>query len=235
MLVDMHAHTSGISWCCQLPAERIVADAKAVGLDGIILTNHYQESYITDKGIEDLVERYIAEYHYTKECGEKIGLKVFFGLEVTMNFDQRIHMLVYGITEDYLRKNPQLFDLSLKELYETVHNGGGVLVQGHPYRAGATPLDSNYLDGIEINCHPLYVNTHSAELEEIAKRDKLMLTCGGDYHGDAYRAHCGVYLPDQVKDIHDIADYVRSAETVRLRVHEVGALDWYEKEYTVRG
>ena len=234
MLVDMHAHTKGISWCCQAPAEKIVADAKAVGLDGIILTNHYQELYVTDKGIDEFVERYIAEYHYTKECGEKIGIKVFFGLEVTMNENHRNHMLVYGITEDYLRAHPALFTLSLEELYETVHAGGGVLVQGHPYRDGAVPLDSNYLDGIEINCHPLYQNAHSADLEEIAKRDKLMLTCGGDYHADAYRAHCGAYLPDSVKDIHDIAEFVRSSDRITLRIHDVGAPDWYDKEFVVR-
>ena len=234
MLVDMHAHTAGISVCCQAPAEKIVADAKAVGLDGIILTNHYQESYITEKGIDELVERYIAEYHYTKECGEKIGLKVFFGLEVTMNENHRNHMLVYGITEDYLWENPALFALSLPELSDTVHRGGGVLVQGHPYRDGAVPLDPAYLDGIEINCHPLYRNAHSAELEEIATKAGIMLTCGGDYHADAYRAHCGAYLPDSVQDIHDIAEFVRSSKSVKLRVHEVGAPDWYEKEFVVR-
>lgn len=234
MLVDLHAHTSGISVCCRAPAEKIVADAKAVGLDGIVLTNHYQSSYIKDNDINELVERYIAEYHLTKECGEKIGLKVFFGLEVTMDWDYRNHMLVYGITEDYLRENPWLFALSLEELYETVHRGGGVLVQGHPYRGGAVPLDPNFLDGIEINCHPLYQNAHSADLEEIATKAGIMLTCGGDYHADAYRAHCGVYLPDSVKDIHDIAEFIRSSDTVKLRIHEVGASDWYDKEYKVR-
>ncbi len=234
MLVDMHAHTSGISRCCQLDAKQIVLAAKQAGLDGIVLTNHYQKAYITETGIDDLVERYIAEYHYTKACGDAIGIKVFFGLEVTVDFDPRIHMLVYGITEDYLRQNPYLFALSQQELYETVHRGGGVLVQGHPFRSGAAVLDVRYLDGVEINCHPLYVDTHSGELEEIAVKNGLMLTCGGDYHGDSYRALCGTYLPDGVKDIYDITDYLRTGKTAKLRVQEIDVPEYYEKEYLLR-
>ncbi len=235
MLVDMHAHTSGISLCCQMDASQIVKEAKKAGLDGIILTNHYQEAYTTQKGIDDLVERYIAEYHHTKACGEAVGIQVFFGLEVTVNFDPRVHLLVYGITEDYLRQNPYLFAMSQKELYETVHRGGGVLVQGHPFRSGCTVLDTDYLDGVEINCHPLYQNAYSVKLEEIAKGEGLMLTCGGDYHGDSpYRPRCGTYLPDDCKDIHDIKAYLETSKTAKLRIHEVGADTYHEKEYLLR-
>ena len=33
MLIDMHAHTSGISRCCKRPAEEIVEIAKAAGIE----------------------------------------------------------------------------------------------------------------------------------------------------------------------------------------------------------
>ena len=48
MLVDFHAHTSGISKCCAISAQEVIATTKAFGMDGIVLTNHYKKDYITD-------------------------------------------------------------------------------------------------------------------------------------------------------------------------------------------
>ena len=48
MLIDMHAHTSGISTCCRIPAPDVIKAALDAGLDGIVLTNHYQRSYVKD-------------------------------------------------------------------------------------------------------------------------------------------------------------------------------------------
>ncbi len=46
MLLELHAHTSGISTCCRAPAPDIVAVAKDIGLDGIVLTNHYDKRFV---------------------------------------------------------------------------------------------------------------------------------------------------------------------------------------------
>ena len=134
MLIDMHAHTSGVSHCCVLPPEEIVRIAKETGLDGIVLTNHYAKDYVT-------VDKYINEYEITKAEGEKIGLKVFFGIEVTVVWNPRIHLLVYGVTTDFLREHPALYDMSQEELYTLVHQYGGVLVQAHPFRESCRPQD----------------------------------------------------------------------------------------------
>ena len=39
-------------------------------------------------------------------------------------------------------------------------------------------LDTDFLDGVEINCHPLYGNSYSKELMEIAEKERLIVTCG---------------------------------------------------------
>jgi histidinol phosphatase-like PHP family hydrolase len=44
MLIDMHAHSSGISTCCQIPYDKVIDTAKENGMDGIVLTNHYQKN-----------------------------------------------------------------------------------------------------------------------------------------------------------------------------------------------
>ncbi len=222
MLIDMHTHSSGVSGCCRLNAEEIVEAAKNAGVDGIILTNHYSSDDCEDfPSSQDYIEHYIKEYYSAKAHGERMGLKVFFGIEVTVNFADRIHMLIYGVKEDFLRENPCIYDLSQKELYETVHKYGGILVEGHPFRHNCPILDTNYLDALEINCHPLYKDTHYDVLFDAAKKAGIMLTCGSDYHGDTYRAECGTYFPDTVEAVQDIAEYIKCTDNVKLKVQEI--------------
>ena len=97
---------------------------------------------------------------------------------------------------------------------------GGVLVQAHPFRNGATVLDTNFLDGVEINCHPLYGNSYSKELLEIAEKHHLLVTCGGDFHADTYHPKCGMFLPDTVKDHFDLGAYLLSSEKKKLCIQE---------------
>lgn len=233
MLIDLHGHTSGISRCCKLAAPDILRAAQEVGLDGIVLTNHYQESYLEGGSFDAFADKYIREYYETKEWGEKLGCKVFLGAEVTMNFWPSVHLLVYGADEDFLRHNPCLYRYSQKELYTLVRENGCALVQGHPYRNGCTVLDTDYLDGVEVNCHPLYDGSHEQELYAIAQQAGIMLTCGGDYHGDSYRPHCGTYLPDWVQDEHDLARFILTADHVRLHIQEVNDPVHADREFTL--
>ena len=226
MLIDMHTHSSGISECCQLDVCGIVDAAKSVGLDGIILTNHYHsDGYLDYASKADYVESYIKEYYNAKAYGEKVGLKVFFGIEVTAEFMERIHLLAYGVTEVFLRENPEVYNLSQKEIYEKVHQYGGILVEAHPFRHDCPILDTKYLDALEINCHPLYKTTHYEDVREGALKGGVKLTCGSDYHGDtSYRPFCGVYFPDDVKTIDDITQYIKNSSQINLRVHEVDGI-----------
>ncbi|MBE6951423.1 MAG: hypothetical protein E7451_08830 [Ruminococcaceae bacterium] len=220
MLIDLHAHSSGISRCCQIPFDAVLKQALDNGMDGIVLTNHYQSSYAEEGRVDEFVERYIAEFIAAERYGRQIGCRVFFGVEVTMELYPNVHMLIYGVEPEFLRKHPRLFDCTQRELFELVKSGGGVLIQAHPFRNGATVLDTDYLDGVEINCHPLYGNSYSKELLEIAREKQLIVTCGGDYHADTYRPKCGMYLPDEIKDHRDLRDYLLSAGGKMLCVQE---------------
>ena len=111
MLFDVHAHTSGISKCCQDSAPGIIKDAKSVGIDGLILTNHYQKSYMDLNNPRDFVKKYIDEYFYTHKCAEKESFKVFYGIEVTMEKYPNVHMLIYGVDYEFLSINPFHFDI----------------------------------------------------------------------------------------------------------------------------
>lgn len=220
MLVDLHAHTSGISRCCGIAADEVMRTARKAGIDGLVITNHYDKSYIENDDAEGFAERYIEECFYAEECGKREGVKVYRGIELSVALYPHVHILIYGADDDFIRRNPRMFDFTQKELYESVKENGGTVIQAHPFRNGTTVLDTDYLDGIEINCHPLYKNSYSEEILGIAAKNCLAVTCGGDYHADTYRPKCGVYLPEGVETGFELGEYIVKADTMRMCVHE---------------
>lgn len=220
MLIDLHSHSSGISRCCRIPAPEVLKQAKKIGLDGVVLTNHYQKSYLGDWDVQSFVEDYVNEFRYAQRLGSQMDCRVFLGIEVTMELYPNVHILIYGVGEEFLREHPKLFDYSLEQLYKTVNEHNGTLIQAHPFRNGTHVLDTSFLDGVEVNCHPLYNESHCQELLEIAKSAGLIMTCGGDFHADTYRPRCGMYLPDSISDGVGLGEYLRKADSVKLLVHE---------------
>lgn len=233
MLFDLHCHTSGISRCCKLPYTVIVDMTKDYGYDGIVLTNHYTQWNIAENP-DEFVERYIAEYENARLYGEKVGLKVLFGAEITVSYNEAVHLLIYGVTAEFLRKNKDLPNLTQKRLYEVCHENGCVLVNAHPYRYGMTVQDVNYLDGVEINCHFKYDKCYADELTKIAKENGLALTCGCDFHGDAEKPYGGTYLPDNISNSIDLAKYIEACKVSNLKVHDPETREIYNLSVQTR-
>ena len=220
MLIDLHAHSSGISHCCRIPYDAVIRTAQEVGLSGILLSNHYQKSYVRDGDYAAFARRYTQEFRLAKDFGDSVGMRVFFGAEVTMEKYNGAHLLLYGITEEFIEENPTLFDWTMEEMYTAVKAVGGTLVQAHPYRKVKNLLPTQYLDGVEVNCHPLYGKSDFADMVEIATENGLILTSGGDYHADTYRPKCGVYLPDSLQSGVEIGRYLLEADALTLLIHE---------------
>ena len=221
MLIDMHAHTSGISHCCKAGARDIMLAAKAAGIDGLIISNHYQESYVTATPA-DFARAYADEYYYAKSFEAETGVRLFFGIEVTAKLHENAHILVYGMHPEFVLEHPEIYAYSLEKIYSLVHEAGGLVVQAHPFRGGGRVQDINFLDGVEINCHPLYDATHCDRLIGIAHEEKCFVTCSGDYHADVpYRPVCGTYFPDETREAADIVEHMKNSRTIMLHVHEL--------------
>lgn len=225
MLIDLHAHSSGASSCCKATISEGLVAAHEVGLDGIALTNHYQKNYMKkfDLTLDGLIQRYEEEYDRASVAARERNMRIFFGIEVTMELYAKIHLLIYGLDAGFLHAHPTAFDYTQEQLFREVHRMGGILIQAHPYRKASPLMDLEWLDGVELNCHPLYGNIYLPEILAVASENRLPLTCGGDYHADTYRPKCGMYLPDDLRDTRDLADYIRSTRQTRLSVQDVNA------------
>lgn len=221
MLIDMHAHTSGISRCCHADAGEVMIAANSAGIGGLILCNHYQKEYVEGSDAAAFARRYVDEYIYAEKQAAAAGVKLFFGVEVTAKLHGNAHILLYGLTPDFVLRHPAVYEYPLERMRALANAEGGLAVQAHPFRGGGHVLNTAHLDGIEVNCHPLYDDTHCEEILDIADREGLLVTCGGDYHADTYRAICGTYFPDDARDNPGIVDYLKKTDTIRLHVHEL--------------
>jgi predicted metal-dependent phosphoesterase TrpH len=224
MLVDLHTHSAGISKCCKATAQQNIDRGRETGIEGFVLTNHYTHVYLGDGTAEEFARRYVEEYRLAKAYADSVDFKLLFGVEVSIRQHWGVHLLVLGVSENFVLEHPTVYDYSQEELFQAVHQAGGVLIQAHPLRKGSYPLDLKYLDGIEVNCHPGYDACHLETLAKTAAEAGVILTCGGDYHADTkYRPHCGVYLPDWVLTEQDLARFLKETQEISLCAHEVGS------------
>lgn len=221
MLWDLHAHTSAISWCCQAPAQKIIEIAKENGYGGLVVTNHYASAYFNDSNYDEWIDSYVAEWNNCIEIGNKLGVRVLRGIEVTMDYNPNVHLLVYGCDESFIRNNRRLEKLSQQQLYDLCHKNGCILVNAHPFRNGTTVQNVSYLDGVELNFHKIYVGScKTKDVVKIAQDNKLALTAGCDYHHDTPRSQGGILLPNYVASEQDLAQWLTSASTFDILVDD---------------
>lgn len=222
LLIDAHIHTNGISHCSRRTPEALIAECVADELDGIVLTNHCKADYFREESYDAWVKRYVEEFYKTREIGAANGIRVLFGIEVTLREKGNVDYVIYGVTEEDILTSPPLFELTLEELFQWCLSKNALLYQAHPYRNGAVPQNPAWLHGVEINCHPLYGTNEERRVRAFAAEHDLKISCGSDFHGDTYKAHCGMLVPEWVKTGVDFANYLKQVAACELVVHPLG-------------
>jgi predicted metal-dependent phosphoesterase TrpH len=109
MLIDMHNHTRISSPDSLLSAEELVELARARGVDGICITEHF----------------FIEGAEVASETGARLQFPVFRGIEARADLGD---VLVFGYYKDIAD------GISLQELARIVHEKGGVIFAAHPFR-----------------------------------------------------------------------------------------------------
>lgn len=214
MKIDTHTHTSGVSFCSEVPPELYAGLYRDAGYGAVILTNHYSRMYMFRYGDtwEDQIKIYLDEYSKAKRAGDEAGIPVWLGAEVAISTPKSpyIEFLMYGIDEQFLLDNPRLYDKSQKELYKICHDSGVLMFQSHPFRdeQGHFPQDPEYLDGVELNCHPYFLRREE-EVREFADKNNLMIVCGSDFHYGYQAGQAATIVPDDLGDARDFAEFLR--------------------------
>ncbi len=210
---ETHLHTSGSSACGRSKGSDYLEGYKALGYDGIFITEHFylgNTCIPRDLPWEEWTDRYCASYYETKEAGEKAGMQVFFGWESTYGTGE--DFLIYGLSPEWLKAHPEIIRLTQEEQYELVHSEGGLVVQAHPFREryynDEVWLHPNHCDAWEIanaGNEPYMDRT----AYETACAHGFKMTCGSDIHTVEKLKEDMVFAMETDERLLSEADYVR--------------------------
>ena len=196
---EMHCHSAPVSSCARAKAGYIVERYLEAGYTSLVSTNHidmYTFRDMEDASWQDKVAYYVDGYRELTEAA-KGRLHILLGAEITLAGND---YLVYGLTEDFLRRVEYPHKLSgAAELSSVVRESGMMIFQAHPFRIGMTIQYPELFDGIEI------INFSSVpsynELSQMwAKIHNLTGITGTDFHKSEHTPRGGIMTDYPITD-----------------------------------
>jgi hypothetical protein len=195
MWIDCHCHTK-YSYDNWLEPVDLVRRAKALGLDGVCITEHY--SYEASEPVE--------------QVGRDEGLLVLRGVEIATD---KGHMLAYGVEDDGWNIWGRDNYLPISEVIERINGIGGICVPAHPFReVGLASLLHGLLDltGIAgVETHNGSNRESDNELAVNAARHMALPALGGsDCHKTEAVGRCATKFSQPVTDMASFIAAVRA-------------------------
>jgi len=178
---DPHTHTSETSRCSRITAAQLVKGYHAVGFGGIAITDHLNKWYTSSFDDWDTyLDYFLRGYKAAKAHGDKIGLDVILGAEA--RFDSvNGEFLLYGLDEDFLRRNPNFHMLNLQKFYSR-YGGEILIIQAHPYRGEDKPCMGCIHGAEAYNGNPRHMSHNKKARKLCAKHPELYPTSASDTH-----------------------------------------------------
>lgn len=183
---ETHLHTAETSACASAKGAEQARRYKEEGYDGIFVTDHFFNSNTTvprDMAWADKVELYCKGFENAKAEGDRIGLKVFFGIEYTY---QGADILVYGLDKKWLLAHPDC-DKDFFRFHDDAKAAGALLIHAHPFRQanylnGKIVLLPEWVDGIEVYNSGNGEESWNRHAEWYADEFGFRKTAGSDNH-----------------------------------------------------
>jgi predicted metal-dependent phosphoesterase TrpH len=199
MWIDTHCHTK-YSYDNWLEPLDLIRRAKALGLDGAVITEHY--SYEASAPVE--------------QVGRDEGFLILRGVEIATD---RGHLLAYGMEDDGWNIWGRDSYLPLEEVIERINELGGICAPAHPFRnVGLASLMEGLLELKDIAAVESHngVNAESDNDLAISTAGHLGLpTLGGsDCHKTVAVGRCATEFSQPV---HDMASFIAAVRAGACR------------------
>ncbi len=215
---DTHVHTSETSICGKIAAKEVVQLYKEADYQGIVITEHYFEGFfdsLEDINWEEKIDNYLLGYKAAFSEGQKTGLKVLLGIEITFK-DNPNDFLVYGIDEAFLKENKELYMLNLETFKSIIKNKNILIIQAHPFRHYTTPVNPELLDGVEVyNGNPRH-DSQNHLAYKFAEDNNLKKLSGSDFHQIVDLAKGGIILDKVIEDSFELVNIIKSNNIIEL-------------------
>lgn len=213
---ETHLHTYPVSKCAKVSVADTLEFYASEGYAGVFITNHFLDGNINiDSSLpyEDRINFYFSDYEEGVKIGEKLGLRVFLGVELSY---KGTDFLVWGLDKQWYLEHPEIMDMPKSAELPYLMNAGALVVQAHPYR------EASYIDHIRLfprcveGAETLNGNRKPFEnemAEAYAAAYGLLRTAGTDNHvGGAARHLAGMICDVPLKDEADFIAHVRAGD-----------------------
>ncbi len=203
-IYETHLHTVEGSACSPTPATDYIEYMSEIGYAGIIVTDHFfNGNSCVPKNLpwDKRVELYCKGYEHALNEAKGTDFTVMFGIEFNFEGDE---YLLYGVDKKWLLENERIMTMSREEVFNTVHQGGGIMIQAHPYREryylSAIHLTPSVCDGAEVYnaSNPDYQNALGYQY---AKERNFRGSAGSDIHAFPMKAMGGLSFPYKINSI----------------------------------
>ncbi|MFW6213627.1 MAG: PHP domain-containing protein [Spirochaetota bacterium] len=210
-LAETHCHTNLVSPCSRLSPDELVRLYAQAEYSVVIITDHLTARLPVFHGArtwEEKVHRYYSGYRSAREAGNRHGLVVLPGFELTLSSLPGRDFLVYGIDEPLLASLTDLPTKRPTDAFDRIRACGGLIIQAHPFRY-LRPVRPKWLDGVEaVNGNPRH-NSQNAKATAFAQKHGLIASSGSDTHMVEDVARGGLKLPELPGTIEEFISLVR--------------------------
>ncbi len=216
---ETHLHTSETSRCGKSSGAELALHYKRLGYTGVFVTDHFLNGNTTvpeDPSWPDRVEMFCHGYRMAAQKGREIGLDVHFGWEYGSGW---VHLLTYGLDQDWLVANPEVLSWDLLHYCDRVHGDGGSIVHAHPFREGVDIVQvlPGHVDAVEVlnSGRDDESNRHALDY---ANSFGLPKVAGSDIHSIECKRLCGMGFSRRLRDAHDYATAIKAGEGVIIEM-----------------
>lgn len=218
---ELHMHTSDTSRCGKSPAADMVAAYKQKGFTGVVVTDHLmnvQSQAEPETDWNRRVEKQLAGYYAALEAGEKLGLTVYCGWELTYQ-DNAEDYLTLGLSPQFLYDHPWLERYDIEKYRDAVHAAGGILVRAHPYRR-AWYIKKPYVEREGIADAIEVFNGGNSSQEEndmalaYAQKHNMPMTGGSDAHHVDETARGYIALEKKAESYAELCEAIRTGKAI---------------------
>lgn len=211
---ETHLHTSPVSRCAKVGVADTLAFYKSMDFTGVFITNHYPDApAYPDKTYEERIAHLFSDYEAAVVIGNKIGLDVFFGVEITTGGSD---FLIYGLDKEWYLANPDVEKLKMRQRLELLRENGALIIHAHPFR------EARYIDHIRLFPRSI----HGVETDNSCRTDfenkmaalyaesyGFLTIAGSDNHVGSKRPRlAGIAFDTKISDEKDFIDRIFRGE-----------------------
>ena len=212
--IETHLHTAYVSKCGWMGSIPIIAEYAQAGYSAIAVTDHYNRDTFELLRLDiskpcHVLEAFEEGYYRLCVEAKKHGILVYKGAE--LRFDESDNdYLLYGYEPSLLEDPEHVISMGVAEFSKKCREQGAILVQAHPFRKKCSPVNPEYIDGVEVVNFNARHDSRNDLAQEYADKHQLLGIAGSDYHRYGDGATTGIMSATLPKNDREFAELLRS-------------------------